>query len=179
MGKVFKPSIEEDAFRWKKESTRHRRTCSRPPGSAAGPGEDQRRSRIPAEPLRNGDHRDAFNLASHQSVCSSHRMVAAAATTYRGGTRWTRRGRNSGCRLSRPEERGRLGAGGRLDSLTGRPGWRRRRISSGGGAHRCHVNMLHIHTGAQHVTEELLLFSSLLITRALCVFSLFQQCVYV
>lgn len=166
MGKVFKPSIKEDAFRWNEESKRHRRTCSRPPGSAVGPGEDQRWSRIPAEPLRNRDHRDAFSLASHQSVCSSHRMAAAAVTTYRGGTRWTRRGRNSGCRLSRPEERGRFVAGGRLDSLTGRPGWRRPRISSGGGAHRFHINMLHIHRGAQHVTEELLLFSSLLIMRA-------------
>lgn len=125
-----------------KESTRQRRTGSRPPGSAAGPGEDQRRSRIPAERLRNRDHRDAFSLASRQSVCSSHPMaaeVAAAASSYRGGTHSRLRGRSSGCRLARPEGRWRFVAGGRSGSRSGRPGWRRRRqrrrISSGGGAH--------------------------------------------
>lgn len=60
-----KPNIK-DAFRGIKDSRWCRRTCSHPQGSAAGPGEDQPRSRIPVELLRNSNHKNAFNVASCQ-----------------------------------------------------------------------------------------------------------------
>lgn len=108
--------------------------------SAAEPGEDHRRCRVPAEQLRNRDDRHftpppglmgepivSTGLHGDTLKCL---IFISNAETYRSMSHARRRGKSSRCCLSSPAERGLFAEHGWLNSLSERPGSPQPQISS-------------------------------------------------